>query len=68
MRSLKVFNLIDSHRGRERGDFDATIDAIMAVAQFAVDNNATLAELDVNPLIIQPKGVIAVDALIRQYE
>jgi succinyl-CoA synthetase beta subunit len=35
----------------------------MKVQKLAVDNAATLAELDINPLVVLPKGVVALDAL-----
>jgi len=65
IRSLKVFKLIDSWRGAQSGDFDAIVDAVEAIAKFAIRNNGTLMELDVNPLIVLPEGVVAADALIR---
>ncbi len=45
----------------------ALLDAILAVARYAEDQLAVLAELDVNPIIVRPvgAGVAAVDALIR---
>jgi acetyl-CoA synthetase len=65
IRSLKAFKLIDSWRGAQSGDFDAIVDAVETIAEFAIRNNATLMELDVNPLIVLPEGVVAADALIR---
>ena len=65
IRSLKAFRLIDSWRGALKGDLNAIVDAVAAVADFAVRNNAALIELDVNPLIVLPDGVVAADALIR---
>jgi hypothetical protein len=38
----------------------------MAVAAYAVENNGTLAELDINPLIVLPEGAVAVDAYVRR--
>lgn len=63
---LRVAKLIDSYRGGAAGDLAAVVAAVKAVADYAVANNHTLAELDVNPLIVLPKGAIAVDALIRK--
>ena len=43
----------------------ALIDAIEAVAAFAMAHSNRLEELDVNPLLALPQSAIAVDALIR---
>ena len=64
--SLKVARLIQSYRGAEAGDLNAAIDAAVAIAAYAVENNDTLLELDVNPLIVLPQGAVAVDAFIRK--
>jgi acetyl-CoA synthetase len=63
---LKVARLIDGFRGR-KGDREAVIAAVEAVARFAVDHTTTLEELDVNPLmVLEPgQGAVAADALIR---
>ena len=41
---------------------------MLAVARFAEAHAERLAELDVNPLIVLPTGVVAADALIRMEE
>jgi acetyl-CoA synthetase len=46
----------------------ALIDAIEAIAHFAMAHQASLEELDVNPLLALPQGAVAVDALIRMKE
>ncbi len=66
IRSLRVMQLIASWRGGEAGDFDAAVDAVCAIAEYATEHNATLVELDVNPLIVTPTGAVAVDAVIRR--
>ncbi len=66
IRGLKTARLIESFRGGSKGDFDALVDAAAAVAQYAVEHNDRLAELDINPLIVLPDGAIAVDAYIRR--
>jgi acetyl-CoA synthetase len=62
---LKLAHLINGFRGRAKGDRDAAIDAIMAVAAFAEANRDHLVELDVNPVLILEQGAVAVDAMIR---
>ncbi|MDH4110105.1 MAG: acetate--CoA ligase family protein [Gammaproteobacteria bacterium] len=63
---LRAARLIDSYRGGEAGDMEALVAAVKAVAAYAVCHNATLVELDVNPLIVLPRGAVAVDALVRR--
>lgn len=64
VRGLKSFALLDGFRGRARAALDPVIDAIMAVAAYAAANRDSLAELDVNPLMVFENGAVAVDALI----
>jgi acetyl-CoA synthetase len=66
IRRLKTFPLLDGFRGRPKGDLAALIGAIESVARYAEANLATLAEIDVNPIMVLPegRGVVAADALI----
>lgn len=64
LRGLKSFALLDGFRGRPAADLDPIIDAIMAIAAYAGEHRDTLAELDVNPLMVGENSVVAVDALI----
>lgn len=68
LRRLKVAALLDGYRGKPPGDVAALIDAIIAVGRYATENRDTLIELDVNPVIVRPRGAgaIAVDVLIRK--
>jgi len=63
--TLKVSKLLDGFRGAAKADRVALINVIMALARFAEDNSDTLVELDVNPLMVMPDGVCAVDVLLR---
>ena len=65
--SLKGSALLRGFRGRPEGDLEAVVDAIMAVADFAMDHWDSVTELDINPLMVRPKGkgAVAADALIR---
>lgn len=62
---LAVDRLLAGWRGKPAGDRAAVVDTVLAVARFAERHAARLAELDVNPLIVLPTGVVAADALIR---
>ena len=64
LRGLKSFTLLNGFRGRPVADLGPVIDAIMAIAAYAGANRETLCELDVNPLMVGEKSVVAVDALI----
>jgi acyl-CoA synthetase (NDP forming) len=67
---LRVARLLEGHRGRPEGDLEAAVDAVLALQRFALDHIAGLEELDINPLIVRPRGqgAVAVDALIRLRE
>ncbi len=68
--SLKVALLIAGYRGRPEGDREAVIEAVLAIAAFAQERRGRLAELDVNPLMVLPRGhgVVVADVMIRMDE
>ncbi|WP_312527274.1 acetate--CoA ligase family protein [Paracoccus sp. (in: a-proteobacteria)] len=63
--SLRIAPILHGYRGKPGGDIDAAVDAIAKIAEYAVTHGDQIEELDVNPLMIMPKGVLAVDALLR---
>lgn len=63
---LVAGSLLKGYRGAAAGDREAALDAIEAIAAFAIAHNESLLELDVNPLIVTPQGAVAVDAFIRR--
>ncbi len=65
IQSLKVAKIIAGYRGGLAGNMDSVLDAVEAIAAFAIANSDRLLELDVNPLLITPDAAIAVDAFIR---
>jgi acyl-CoA synthetase (NDP forming) len=66
LRGLKLFPLLDGYRGRPKADLGAAVDAILAIAAFALDNADAIDELDINPLIVcrHGEGAWIVDALM----
>jgi acyl-CoA synthetase (NDP forming) len=66
LRRLRTFPLLDGFRGRPKGDIPALVSAIEAIARYAEANLASLAEIDVNPIMVlaEGHGVVAADALI----
>ena len=62
---VKAFTTLKGFRGKPAGDIDALAKAIVALSRLALQNDPAIAEAEVNPLIVRPDGVVAVDALIR---
>ena len=62
---VKAFATLKGFRGKPAGDLDALARAIMALSQLALQNDPTIAEAEVNPLIVRADGVVAVDALVK---
>lgn len=62
---LRSAPLLSGFRGRPAVDMDKLVDAIRAVADYACEHADGLLELDVNPLLVNAEGAVAVDALIR---
>ena len=62
---LKTAPLLQGFRGRPAGDIEAVVEAALAVARLA--EQGRISELDINPLMVRPRGqgVVAADALIR---
>ena len=64
VRSLRASPLLFGYRGTRPVAVSALEDLLQRVARLAADV-PTLAELDINPLIVSPEGVVAVDARMR---
>ena len=66
LRSLRGARVLGGVRGRPAADVDALIDVLMAVSRLGVDAEGAIEELDINPLIVRPRGAgaIAVDSLL----
>ncbi len=62
--SLRIADLLDGHRGGPALPVDGVVDALVAVSVLAHELGDHLAAVDVNPLIVHPHGVVAVDALV----
>jgi len=62
--SLRGSALLSGARGRPPVDLGAVVGAALALAAFGADAADFVSEVDVNPLIAYPDGVVAVDALI----
>ncbi|MFC5512606.1 bifunctional acetate--CoA ligase family protein/GNAT family N-acetyltransferase [Massilia jejuensis] len=60
----RVARLLGAYRGRPPADLDALADVLVRVGQMAADLPA-LCELDINPLLADSAGVLALDARMR---
>jgi acyl-CoA synthetase (NDP forming) len=58
--------MLGPYRGQPPADIDALADLMMRLSQLASDHDDTIAEIDLNPVIVHPRGegVSVVDALI----
>ncbi len=63
---LKGAPLLEAYRGKPAADVDALVALMVRLGQFAADHADTIAEIDLNPVIVHDagKGVSVADALI----
>jgi len=61
---IKGAALLHGYRGRPPLDGAALADALARVSLLIADHAGRIAEIDVNPLFVREKGVVAADALI----
>jgi acyl-CoA synthetase (NDP forming) len=61
---VKGYPLLTGARGRKKADVKALVDVILKVQRLAIDLADDVSELDINPLVVLPKGAVALDALV----
>jgi acetyltransferase len=64
MNQTRIFKLLEGYRDRPAADLAAIADALVRLSQLVVDCPA-VKELDINPLLADETGIIALDARIR---
>jgi acetate---CoA ligase (ADP-forming) len=64
LHELAGFKVLEGIRGAKPADVGALVDVVMKVARLALDLSDELAELDINPLVVRPRGAVALDALV----
>ncbi|HEY1322982.1 MAG TPA: GNAT family N-acetyltransferase [Streptosporangiaceae bacterium] len=64
IRSIRAAPVLLGHGGQPPADIGALRDTLLRVSRLA-DDLPEVAELDLNPVIVRPDGVVAVDARIR---
>ena len=62
--SLKVDTLIKGVRGQAAADRESLIDIIVKLSALAYELKDVVAEIDINPVIVNEAGAVAVDALV----
>jgi acyl-CoA synthetase (NDP forming) len=62
--SLRGAALLQGGRNQPPVDLTAVVDVALKLAQFTADYAHLIQEIDINPLVVRPDGVVAVDALI----
>jgi acyl-CoA synthetase (NDP forming) len=62
--SLRGYALLQGARGRPPANVDALVEVVMAVARLASACGDQIAELDLNPVIVNADRAVAVDSLI----
>jgi len=60
----RAAKLLAGHRGRPPADVGALARCLTALAEFAWAEREHVAEIDVNPIIVNERGAVVVDALI----
>lgn len=64
LHELAGFPMLEGVRGAKPSDVGALVDTIVKVQRLALDLADVLGELDVNPLVVRPRGAVALDALV----
>ena len=65
LKSLRLWPCLDGYRGKPIADADAVVDVVLRI-QNAILSDASLVDIEINPLIVRQCGAVAVDALIRK--
>lgn len=64
MEQTRIFKLLKGYRDRPAADLDAIADILVRLSQLVIDCPA-IKDFDINPLLADEHGVIALDARIR---
>lgn len=64
VREIKGSVLLKGFRGKPPADTEAIVDVILKISDMVTDYKDIIEELDINPLIVYPRGVKAADAML----
>jgi acyl-CoA synthetase (NDP forming) len=64
---VAALKALAGYRGKEPGDLEALAQALVSLSRLAVHDGPAVADAEINPLIVRPKGqgIVAVDALVK---
>lgn len=65
LRRLRLWPLLDGYRGRAKADVAALVALALRLAT-AMQDDTSLEEVEINPVLLREHGAVAVDALIRR--
>ncbi len=60
----RISSLLKGYRSRPAADIDGVVNVLVQLSRIVADH-PEIAEIDINPLLCDPKGVIAVDGRMR---
>ena len=61
-----MFSLLEGFRGQPKADIVAVSQSIADLCAYVQNAPEAYCEVEINPLFIYEKGVLAVDALVRR--
>lgn len=65
---IKGYKILKGARGKPPVDIDAIADVLLKVSKLVSDYRDEIKELDINPLIVYEKGIVAADAMLVTHE
>lgn len=63
--SLRISKALAGWRGAPAANREAVVDVLLRFADIATEEAETILEIDVNPLLATPEGVVGLDGLVR---
>ena len=64
LKELTLYPIFKGYRGLPKANLEKTTEVIFKLSSLTVENNINIEEIEINPLIVTPKGAYAADALI----
>lgn len=61
---IKSYKMLKGARGKPPVDVDAIAEVLLSVSDLVTDYKDDINELDINPLIVYEKGIVAADAML----